>query len=266
MISMHDIIKAEGITVGYKEKEVLRNLNLSIQRGKTYGIIGPNGSGKTTLLRTLARNIKPRSGKVLLDGDNMAHLKNKDIAKKMAVLSQLHGSDTDVSVKNLVTYGRYAYKEWWQGSSEESARIVDWAIERTHMQSFAHRKMCHLSGGERQRAWIAMAIAQKPDILLLDEPTTFLDMSHQLEVLELLHSLNKENGMTIVMVLHDINQAAIYSDELIVLKDGDIYQQGQPEEIINEKILEDVFRIHAEISRDKVSGKPVFHPRLIRHQ
>jgi iron complex transport system ATP-binding protein len=261
---MKEILRAENISVGYKEKQVLRDLNLNIEKGKIYSIIGPNGSGKTTLLRTLSRNIKPKKGKIFLDGKNISKIKNKQIARKMAVLSQIHGSNTDVTVRNLVVYGRYAYKEWWKGDSEQDTNIVDLALKTTNMMEFANKKMCNLSGGEKQRAWIAMAIAQKPEILLLDEPTTFLDISHQLEVLELVETLNKENGITILMVLHDINMAARYSDELIVIKNGDIYLQGEPWNIISEKHLKDVFNINGDITEDTESGKPIFFPRLAR--
>lgn len=261
---MEEILRAENISVRYKENQVIKDLNLDIGKGKIYSIIGPNGSGKTTLLRTLSRNIKPNKGKVFLNGENITRMKSKQIARKMAVLSQIHGSNTDVTVRNLVVYGRYAYKEWWKGDNEQDNSIVDWALETTKMKEFANKKMCNLSGGEKQRAWIAMAIAQKPDILLLDEPTTFLDISHQLEVLELVESLNKQNGITILMVLHDINLAAKYSDELIVIKDGDVYIKGDPWEIVSEENLKDVFNINGDISEDKESGKPIFFPRLVK--
>lgn len=261
---MEEILRAENISVGYKEKNVIKDLNLNVAKGKIYSIIGPNGSGKTTLLRTLSRNIKPKKGKIFLDGENISRIKNKQIARKMAVLSQIHSSNTDITVRNLVVYGRYAYKEWWKGDCEQDKDIVDWALETTNMKDFANNKMCNLSGGEKQRAWIAMAIAQKPEILLLDEPTTFLDINHQLEVLELLHNLNKQNNITILMVLHDINLAAKYSDELIVIKDGDVYLKGEPWDIISEENLKNVFNINGDITEDKESGKPIFFPRLVR--
>jgi iron complex transport system ATP-binding protein len=261
---MQEILRAENISVGYKHKQVLKDLNLDIEKGKIYSIIGPNGSGKTTLLRTLSRNIKQSKGKIFLDGENISHIKNKQVARKMAVLSQIHGSNTDVTVRNLVIYGRYAYKEWWKGDNEQDKDIVDWALETTSMKELENNKMCNLSGGEKQRAWIAMAIAQKPEILLLDEPTTFLDINHQLEVLELVNNLNKQNNITILMVLHDINLAAKYSDELIVIKDKDVYLKGEPWEIISEKNLKDVFNINGDITKDKESGKPIFFPRLAR--
>jgi iron complex transport system ATP-binding protein len=181
----------------------------------------------------------------------------------MAVLSQVHNGMSDVTVRELVAYGRFAHREWWRGKAGDDNDIIAWAIERTNLTECDNRKVNTLSGGERQRAWIAMAIAQKPQILLLDEPTTFLDISHQIEVLELVAGLNKEEDITILMVLHDINHAARYSDELIVIKEGDLYARGAPGEILETGLMRDVFNVEAEIAEDSETGRPVFHARRV---
>jgi iron complex transport system ATP-binding protein len=258
-----DIIKAENIKVKYRDQEVISNLNISIKREDIVTIIGPNGSGKTTILKVLSRNLKPDRGQVYLQGKDIATLGRKTIAKQMAVLSQTHYSPKDVNVKQLVTYGRFAYKKWWKGLGIQDQKTVEWALETTGLQQFAQRRVSTLSGGEKQRVWLAMAIAQKPDVLLLDEPTTYLDICHQLEILELVYDLNQKEQITVVMVLHDINHAARYSDEIIVLKDGDIFIQGSPGKVMNSEVLSKVFRVEATITTDNDSGSPVFYPRKV---
>jgi iron complex transport system ATP-binding protein len=214
---MNAVLNVEHLKVRFSAREIISDFSLPVYQGKVYSIIGPNGSGKTTLLRAISRNLKPAGGRVYLNGSNIFKMKSKAIARQMAVLSQVHNGMSDITVRELVTFGRFAHRDWWRGRSDDDNRIVDWAIDRTNLQEYDNRKINTLSGGERQRAWIAMAIAQKPQILLLDEPTTFLDISHQIEILELLSGLNREEGITILMVLHDINHAARYSDEMIVL-------------------------------------------------
>ena len=257
------VLKIENITVSYKEQKVIDNMNINIEKGKIYSIIGPNGCGKTTLIRTMSRSIKPKTGRVLLNDINIFKMKTKDVAKKMAVLCQNNETMSDATVRDLVQYGRFAHKEWWKGINDEDNTTVDWAIDKTGLLDFQHRKINALSGGERQRAWIAMSIAQKPEVLLLDEPTTYLDISHQLEIMELVSKLNKEEGITIVMVLHDINHAARYSDELIVIKDKKIFKKGEPQSILEGKVLEDVFRVEAQITLDKDTNKPIFYAKKV---
>ena len=257
------LLKVENLTVSYKEHKIIDNIDLNIEKGKVYSIIGPNGCGKTTLIRTMSRSIKPKSGRVLLDHSNIFKMRTKDVAKRMAILCQNNDTISDVTVRNLVQYGRYSHKEWWKGTGEEDNRIVDWAINKTGLSNFQHRKINTLSGGEKQRAWIAMAIAQKPEILLLDEPTTYLDISHQLEIMELISKLNKEEGITIVMVLHDMNHAARYSDELVVIKDKKIFKKGDPWEILQSNVLKDVFRVEAEIMQDTETKKPIFYAKKV---
>jgi len=257
------ILRAKNLCVSYKEVDVIEHIDLEIEKGKIYSIIGPNGSGKTTLIRALSRNLKPKTGQVLLEDVNVIRMNSRQVARKMAVLGQNNHTMSDVTVKNLVQYGRYAHKEWWKGSDSADNKIVDWAIEKTGLMNMQNRRINTLSGGERQRAWLAMSLAQKPQILLLDEPTTYLDISHQLEILELVLRLNKEEGITIVMVLHDINHAARYSDELIVVKDRKIFKKGDPWTILESKVLREVFGVETEITLDKETNKPVFYARKV---
>jgi len=170
---------------------------------------------------------------------------------------------SDVSVKALVQYGRYAHQDWWRGKSAEDEEIVDWAIGRTNLRGYENRKINTLSGGEQQRAWIAMSIAQKPKLLLLDEPTTYLDISHQLEIMELVVSLNLEDGITIVMVLHDINHAARFADRMVVISGNKVYMEGRPWDVLAGNVLEDVFRVNAEITNDTETGRPIFYAKNV---
>jgi iron complex transport system ATP-binding protein len=242
---------------------VIDDVNLSFHRGRVYSIIGPNGCGKTTLMRAISRNLRPTHGEVLLGGANIFRANTRMVARHIAILSQNNATMSDVTVKNLVQYGRFAHKKWWCGNSGEDVDIVDWALETTGMADFSNRKITALSGGERQRAWIAMSIAQKPDILLLDEPTTYLDISHQLEIMELIRRLNREDGLTIIMVLHEINHAARFSDELIVLNESRVYRQGDPWTILTGDVLHNVFRVDAQITKDGENGTPIFYAKKV---
>lgn len=261
---MEDVIlKAKNLTVSYKDNLILDDISFEIEQGKIYSIIGPNGCGKTTLMKTISRNIKPITGKVLLDDKNIFKTNTKLVSQKMAILSQNNSNMSDVPVKTLVQYGRYAHKKWWQSNNKEDTEIVEWALNKTGTKKFENRKINTLSGGERQRAWIAMSIAQKPEILLLDEPTTYLDICHQLEIMELVKRLNEEDDITIVMVLHDINHAARYSDELIVIDNHKIFQIGDPWTVLENNVLNDVFRVEAEITKDKEINKPIFYAKRV---
>jgi len=257
------LLKVENLTVDYKEHRIIENVNVDIEKGRIYSIIGPNGCGKTTFLRAISRNIKPKEGRVLLDNVSIFSLKTKKVARKMAVLFQTNDAMSDVTVRNLVEYGRFAHKKWWKGTNEEDNRIVDWAIKKTGLSDLVQRRINTLSGGERQRAWIAMSIAQKPEILLLDEPTTYLDISHQLEIMELIESLNREEGITIVMVLHDLNHAARYSDDIMVFKEGKLHSKGNPWEVLRESVLEDVFHVKTHIMNDGETNRPVFYAKKV---
>jgi len=257
---MKFILNAEDIKISIKNKNIIKSFSYSFGQAKIYSIIGPNGSGKTTLLRALSRNLKPSSGDVKLYGKSIYKQNTKEVAKKLAVLSQVHSSMTDIKVRDLVSYGRYSHRAWWKGNNSNDIDMIEWAIEKTGMKKFENRKINTLSGGERQRAWIAMAIAQKPNVLLLDEPTTFLDIGHQLELLKLIYKLNREEKITIIMVLHDLNQAVHYSDELLIIKDGELVKDGSPWEMLEENVFEKIFNVKGSITKDKETGKPIFFP------
>ena len=253
------ILSVRDLCAGYRNSRILDGISLDIQRGKIYSVIGPNGCGKTTLIRAMSRNLRPQSGQVLLDGKDIFRTNTKLVAQKMAVLCQNDTSMSDITVKTLVEYGRYAHKKWWSGTGSEDKSIVEWAIRRTGMTKLQDRKINALSGGERQRARIAMAIAQKPELMLLDEPTTYLDIAHQLEIMELVAALNREEGITVVMVLHDMNHAARYSDELILLNRSKVHTIGAPRELLENGELENVLSVEAEILSDSEDNSPVFY-------
>ena len=257
------LLQVKDVSVSYKNNKVISGVSLNIERGKIYSIIGPNGCGKTTLMRVMGRNLKPDSGDILLDGKNIFRVSSKSVARNVAVLTQNHNTTSDVSVKALVQYGRYAHQEWWRGKNTEDEEIVDWAIGRAALHGYENRKINTLSGGEQQRAWIAMSIAQKPKLLLFDEPTTYLDISHQLEIMELVSSLNREDGITIVMVLHDINHAARFSDRMAVIFGQKVYMEGEPWDVLSGNVLKDVFRVSAEVTNDTETGKPIFYAKNV---
>lgn len=251
---------AKNLKVGYEERIIIENLNLSIKQGEIVSIIGPNGCGKSTLLKTLSRMIYPKSGTVYLEGTELKELKNKLISQKICLLSQHNNAPHDLTVEQLVYYGRLPHKKWYEGKNEEDRKLIDWAIEQTGLTRYKDKPIGSLSGGERQRAYIAQALCQKPTILLLDEPTTYLDISYQLELMELIQEINKKLNITVVMVLHELNQASRYSDRLIIMKQGTIISDGAPNHIINQQTIESVYRIECDIDLDPISNKPRIHP------
>ena len=224
-----------NLSVNYGKKEVLRALNVDIPRGKVVTVIGQNGCGKSTLLKTVSKAVMPKRGEVIFCDKKLGEYAPKRLAQQIAYLSQVHESPPDIDVRTLVSYGRYPYSKFGRGMTRPDAEIIDRALALTGLTDLQHRILSTLSGGERQRAWIAMTIAQEPEILILDEPTTYLDVSYQVEVLEIVKKLNRELGITIIMVLHDINLAARYSDVLMAVKGGRLYAAGAPSEIVNEK-------------------------------
>ncbi len=250
------MMNTKNIAVGFDGKSVLENLSLEIEKGQIISILGPNGSGKSTLLKILSRNLKPDKGSVYLDGHNLIELSAKVVARKMAVLPQSPEAPKDLTVRDLVEYGRYPHQKWWQGRSGEDDECVNWALQQTGLEEMSGRIVSTLSGGERQRVWIAMALAQKPEVLLLDEPTTYLDICHQLEIMELLAEFNRVHQITVAMVLHDINHAARYSDSIVVLHQGKVFAVGRPEDVITPHTLRAVFGVESEITIDHL-GKPV---------
>ncbi len=247
----------DSINIGYGENLVVKDLSVEFPNNKITTIIGANGSGKSTLLKAITRIISHQSGSVILDGKNILQENTKILAQKMAVLPQTQEGASGLTAGELVSYGRFPYQRGLGRLSKRDYQIIDWALEVTGTLDFKYRSVDTLSGGQRQRVWIAMALAQETDIIFLDEPTTYLDMAHQLEVLELLQQLNTEQGRTIVMVLHDLNQAARFADYLIALKDGKIVKAGNCEEVINQHVLREVFQIDAEIGRDPRTQKPI---------
>ena len=247
----------QNLTVGYGDNIVVKDLDLEVLEGKITAIIGPNGCGKSTLLKTMTRILKPHKGGVYLDGKLIHKESTQEVAKKMAILPQNPSAPQGLTVSELVAYGRFPYQKGFGKLTEEDHRIVKWAINVTAMTKFAHRTADTLSGGQRQRVWIAMALAQETNILFLDEPTTFLDMAHQLEVLKLLMKLNQEEQRTIVMVIHDLNHAARFAHHMVALNNGKIVKEGTPHQVMTPESLRKVFDIEAEIIYEKRSGTPL---------
>lgn len=247
----------DDLSIGYGERLIVKNLSVDIPDKKITTIIGSNGCGKSTLLKAITRIIPHQSGTVLLDGKNISKEKTKTLAKKMAILPQAPESTSGLTVGELVSYGRFPYQNGFGRLTKKDYDVIDWALEVTGTIDFKFRPIDALSGGQRQRVWIAMALAQETEIIFLDEPTTYLDMAHQLEVLELLQKLNREQARTIIMVLHDLNQASRFADYIIALKDGEIVKAGACEEVITPDVLKDVFQIDAVIGRDPRTNKPM---------
>ncbi|PLS08029.1 ABC transporter ATP-binding protein [Neobacillus cucumis] len=245
------------LTIGYGEQLIVKNLSVTIPDRKVTAIIGSNGCGKSTLLKAITRIISQQSGAVVLDGKDISKENTKLLATKMAILPQSPESAGGLTVGELVSYGRFPYQKGFGRLTKRDMEVIDWALEVTGTSDFKFRPIDALSGGQRQRVWIAMALAQETDIIFLDEPTTYLDMAHQLEVLELLQKLNIEQGRTIVMVLHDLNHAARFADFMIAMKNGHIVKAGDCEEVMTRDVLQEVFQIDAEIGRDPRTNKPM---------
>jgi iron complex transport system ATP-binding protein len=255
---MEPIMTARGLRVSYGSKEVIRGLDLSVGQGKVTCIIGPNGCGKSTLLMALSRGLRPGGGTVSFMGKDVYAFSQKAFAREAAMLHQEHECPADLTVRELAEHGRFAYSKWWGGASGQDADSVERALRRTGMTEFAGRQVSTLSGGERQKAWISMLLAQDPRLLILDEPTTFLDIAHQLDVLELLSSLCREDGLTVIMVLHDINQAARYADELVIMKDGAVCAAGPPAAVLCPGALRDAFGVEVQTLGGQDGGQPYY--------
>lgn len=247
----------EDISISYGKKNILDNLTLDIPQGKIITIIGQNGCGKSSLLKLLTKS-SIKDGNIYLMDKNLKKYKSKEKAKIIAYLPQIHCSPDDINVETLVGYGRYPYLKTGKSLSKEDKLIVKDALEKAGISHLAEQVVTTLSGGEKQRAWIAMTICQQPDILVLDEPTTYLDVCYQIEVLELVKKLNEELNMTIVMVLHDLNLASKYSDLLYVIKEKKLYKKGTPNEIITKENLKEIFNLDVEIMHDNY---PYFIPK-----
>lgn len=254
---MQTAFRMENLASGYEQVRVFEGLNLTIEEGKVTTIIGPNGCGKSTLLKTIGRILKKQQGTVYLQEQNMQNLSTKDIAKKLAILSQTPIAPGQLKVEELIAYGRYPHRNNVNRLTNKDEEMIEWALTVTNTMEYRNRELAQLSGGQRQRVWLAMALAQETNILLLDEPTTYLDMAHQLEVLDIVKSLNEQHSCTIVMVLHNINHAARYSDHLIAMRNGIIMQTGTPQEILSAEVMRKVFNIDARIMEDPVTNTPV---------
>ncbi|WP_186629758.1 ABC transporter ATP-binding protein [Rhodococcus sp. BP22] len=256
---------AEDLTLGYGDRIVVENLGLEVRTGVITTVIGPNGCGKSTLLRALGRLLKPKSGRVVLDGKAISSMRTKDVARVLGMLPQAPVAPEGLTVADLVSRGRHPHQSWIrQWSSDDESEVAD-ALELTGVGDLADRPVDELSGGQRQRAWISMALAQGTDILLLDEPTTYLDLAHSLEVLDLIDRLHEDLGRTVIMVLHDLNLAVRYSDQIIVMSQGKIVEAGRPQDVISEKLLLDVFGLEARVIEDPVSDRPLIVPIGTRH-
>ncbi len=253
-------MQTRDLSLAYDSDTIIRQLSLSIVTGEITTLVGPNGCGKSTLLRGLARLLRPKAGEVLLDGKAIHTLPTKQLAKRLGILPQAPTAPEGLTVYELVAQGRYPHQGFFQQWSKEDEVAAQAAMAITNMAAFANRPLDTLSGGQRQRAWITMTLAQNTSILLLDEPTTFLDIGYQLEVMELIERLNRERRMTILLVLHDLNQAARYSDRLVVMRDGSIYADGPPKAILTQSLVAEVFHVQANILFDPDSGAPICVP------
>ncbi|WP_405651871.1 ABC transporter ATP-binding protein [Streptomyces sp. RK9] len=252
-------LAAKGVSVGYGARTVIDDLDVAIPPGVITTIIGPNGCGKSTLLRTLSRLLKPTKGSVVLDGDDIAKLRTKDVAKKLGLLPQAPVAPEGLTVSDLVARGRHPHQSWLRQWSSDDAAVVERALAMTGVADLADRPVDSLSGGQRQRVWISMTLAQGTDLLLLDEPTTYLDLAHAVDVLDLVDDLH-ESGCAVVMVLHDLNLATRYSDNLIVMREGAILAQGHPRDVITAELLEEAFGLRAKVIDDPVGDRPLIVP------
>ncbi|MCQ6559847.1 ABC transporter ATP-binding protein [Paenibacillus mendelii] len=248
------------LSLAYGSRQIVQGLNLHIPDGQITALVGANGSGKSTILKSMARILNPAAGGVYLDGKLIHRQPTKEVAKQLAILPQNPTSPEGLTVRELVSYGRFPHQKGFGNLTQEDNQMVDWALHATGMSEFGDRAVDELSGGQRQRAWIAMAVAQGTNVLLLDEPTTFLDMAHQMEVMILLEKLNQEQKRTIIMVLHDLNHAARYAHHLVALKSGVVLYEGNPEEVVTSHMLRDVFNIDADVIPDPRHGAPLCLP------
>ncbi|NLD76956.1 MAG: ABC transporter ATP-binding protein [Acidimicrobiales bacterium] len=254
------VLQARGISVSYGDDPVVRDLDLDVAEGSFTVIIGPNACGKSTLLRALSRLMRPDAGEVLLDGRPLDRFRSKELARRLGLLAQSSIAPTGITVSDLVARGRYPHQRVFEHWSPGDEAAVNEAMEATKVTDLARRRVEDLSGGQRQRVWIAMVLAQQTPVMLLDEPTTFLDIAHQIEVLELCRELREEHGRTLVAVLHDLNQACRYASHLVAMNDGRIVAQGDPAEVVDAALIEKVFSLRCQVVTDPVSGTPLVVP------
>lgn len=253
-------LQANALTLGYDKKIVAENLSVAIPDGELTVIIGPNACGKSTLLRTLSRLARPLQGEVLLDGNAIAHYSTKEVARRLGLLPQSSNAPAGISVSELVARGRYPHQPLFGRWRQEDEVAVQQAMLATGVADLAQQQVDTLSGGQRQRVWIAMVLAQQTPLLLLDEPTTWLDIAHQIELLELMQDLNRQHGRTLVVVLHDLNQACRYASHLIAMRDGKIIAQGKPADIVTPALIETIYGLRCMIVDDPVAHTPMIVP------
>ena len=253
-------LAADDLVLSYGATPIVDHVSLHIPEGKVSAFLGPNGSGKSTIFRALARLLRPRHGTVVIDGAAIGSMTTKQVARKLAILPQQPVTPESITVEDLVWYGRHPHRKPLVASGAADREAVEWAIRATQLEGLRSHPVDALSGGQRQRAWIALALAQDTSILLLDEPTTFLDLSHQLEVLELCAELNRDQGKTVVMVLHDVNLAAEYCDHLFVIKNGQVFTQGSPGQVLTSDLIRAVYDVDTQVIPHPVSGRPLCIP------
>ncbi|WP_197039082.1 ABC transporter ATP-binding protein [Guyparkeria halophila] len=244
------LLTARNLRLGYADKVIIPDLTLDFESASIHCLVGPNGCGKSTLLRALAGLIPPQSGDMLLDGKPVASWPRRRLARRLAMLPQHPQAPEGLSVEQLVRFGRFPHQRLFGALAKQDHDQVRWAIRVTGLAGYERRPLSALSGGERQRAWIALCLAQQADLLILDEPTTYLDLGHQLEILELLKALNRDQGLTVIMSLHDLNQAAWVGHRMVAMNSGALVQAGPPGDVLTERLLADVFRIRARIVND----------------
>lgn len=255
------MIETKKLQLNYGDKIIIEPLDLIIPSGEITVLIGANGCGKSTLLRSIAKLLKPQSGSILIHNENITKISTKETAKRLAILPQQPSAPEGLTVLQLVKQGRFPYQNWRKQWTKEDEEIVEHAIAATGLTEFKDAEVDNLSGGQRQRAWIAMTLAQQTDIILLDEPTTYLDLTHQIEVLDLLFTLNRVEKRTIVMVLHDINLACRYADNLVAIHNKRVAIQGKPEDIISAEMIYQIFHLDAMIIKDPFFGTPLCIPK-----
>ncbi len=258
-------LKVNHITAGYGEKLIIKDVELTIPSNQISVILGANACGKSTLLKTIARLLKPSSGRVTLDGKTISSIPSKQLARVLGLLPQSPIVPEGIIVADLVSRGRFPHQSFMKGLGKKDYEAVEEALDLMGINDLANRRLDELSGGQRQRVWIAMALAQQTDILLLDEPTTYLDITYQIEILDLLTDLNRKKGTTIVMVLHDINLSARYADYIFAMREGTLVSEGTPEEVITEKMIKEVYNMSSSVITDPVSGSPFILPKGRHH-
>lgn len=252
---MNHAVEVHDVTLGYGDRVIVPKVNVTLEKPEIISIIGPNGSGKSTLLKAMSRLLLPLAGTVLLDGKNIHRMKSAEVARIMAVLPQMVKTPPDMTVYDLVSYGRFPHHSFYQGLVDEDHGYIEKALVETGMQKMAYRRLDTLSGGERQRAWLAMALSQEPKILMLDEPTTYLDIHHQLELMKLIQKLYKDRKITVVMVLHDLNHAVRFSQRIIAVKDGAVFADGPVKKVVTPEHLRQLYGVETLILSVEQGGE-----------